>query len=124
MCIRDSLKSLGIKEIEAVFISHEDSDHAGNLDILRKNIRIKKIVTDNKVSKEFIEKYQPSFMGIDDEFKLKSGKITCIYDGARGDLDKNDQSLGLLLDIRGNKILTMGDLSSPYEDKDVYKRQP
>lgn len=111
------LESLGIKELEAVFISHEDSDHAGNLDILRENIRIKKIVTDNKVSKEFIEKYQPSFMGIGDEFKLKSGKITCIYDGAEGDLDKNDQSLGLILDIRGNKILTMGDLSSPYEDK-------
>ena len=111
------LQSLGIKELEAVFISHEDSDHAGNLDILRKNVRVKKIVTDNKVSKEFIEKYQPSFMSIGDELKLKSGKITCIYDGAEGDLDKNDQSLGLLLDIRGNKILTMGDLSSPYEDK-------
>ena len=111
------LKSLGIKELEAVFISHEDSDHAGNLDILRENIRIKKIVTDNKVSKEFIEKFQPSFMAKGDEISLKSGKITCIFDGAGGKLDKNDQSLGLLLDIRDNKILTMGDLSSPYEDK-------
>ena len=110
------LKSLGIEKLEAVFISHEDSDHAGNLDILRENIIIKKIVTDNKVSKEFIEKYQPSFMAKGDEYSLNSGKITCIFDGAGGNLDKNDQSLGLLLNIRGNKILTMGDLSSPYED--------
>ena len=111
------LKSLGIREIEAAFISHEDSDHAGNLDILRENIRIKKIITDNKVSKEFKDKFKPVFMKKGDNFKLSHGLITCVYDGTVGVTEKNDQSLGLLINIRGNTILTMGDLSSPYEDK-------
>src|SRR5699024_8464640 len=111
------LKSLGIKNIEAVFISHEDKDHAGNLDILRQNFRIKNIITDKHISEEFIEKYQPIFMKKGDTFKLKSGKITCVYDGSEGDADKNDASLGLLIDINGEKILTLGDLSSVYEDQ-------
>ena len=52
-----------------------------------------------------------------DTFKLKSGKITCVYDGSEGYADKNDASLGLLIDINGEKILTLGDLSSVYEDQ-------
>lgn len=111
------LKSIGIKNIEAVFISHEDKDHAGNLDILKQNFRIKNIITDKEVSEEFIEKYQPVFMKKGDTFKLKSGKITCVYDGSEGDDNKNDASLGLLIDINGEKILTLGDLSSFYEDQ-------
>lgn len=110
------LKSLGIKDIEAIFISHEDKDHAGNLDIIMKNFKIKNIVTDDKVSKEFSDKYETIFMEKGDEYKLKSGKITCVYDGEKGAMDINDKSLGLLIDIGGEKILTLGDLSSAYED--------
>lgn len=111
------LKSLGIKEIEAVFISHEDGDHAGNLDILRKNIRVKNIITDDKVSVEFKDKYQPKIMRKDDQIKLSHGNITCISDGAGDSEDINDQSLGLLIEIGNTKILTLGDLSKEYEDK-------
>ena len=111
------LKSLGIKELEGVFISHEDSDHCGNLDILQANIKVKNIITDNKVSKEFKDKYRPVFMKKGDEYSLSAGKIKCIYDGTEGVSERNDQSLGLLINIRGNTILTMGDLSSTYEDK-------
>lgn len=111
------LKSLGIKEIEAVFISHEDGDHAGNLDILRKNIRIKRIITDDRVSDEFKDKYQPRIIKKDDQIKLSNGTIRCIYDGDQPTEDINDQSLGLLIDINGSEILTLGDLSKEYEDK-------
>ena len=111
------LKSLGIKEIEAVFISHEDGDHAGNLDILRKNIRVKNIITDDRVSDEFKDKYQPRLIKKDDQIKLSNGTIRCIYDGDQPTEDINDQSLGLLINIYGSEILTLGDLSKEYEDK-------
>lgn len=111
------LKSLGIKEIEAVFISHEDNDHAGNLDILSKNIRIKNIVTDENISNEFKNKYQPRIMSDGDKVKLSNGTISCIFDGAEDTEDINDQSLGLLIEINKTKILTLGDLSKKYEDK-------
>lgn len=111
------LKSLGIREIEAVFISHEDGDHAGNLDILRKNIRVKNIITDDKVSVEFKDKYQPKIIKKDEQIKLSHGNITCISDGAGESEDINDQSLGLLIEIGETKILTLGDLSKENEDK-------
>ena len=110
------LKSLGIKAIEAVFISHEDGDHAGNLDILRKNIRIKNIITDDKVTEEFKKKYGPKIMKENDKIKLSDGMIYCIFDGTDEILDANDKSLGLLIDIRGTRILSLGDLSKEFED--------
>ncbi len=110
------LKSLGIKEIEAVFISHEDNDHAGNLDILRENIRIKNIITDDKVTEEFKKKYGPKIMKENDKIKLSDGMIYCIFDGADEASDANDKSLGLLIDIRGTSILSLGDLSKEFED--------
>lgn len=110
------LKSLGIRELEAVFISHEDSDHMGNLKILEENIKIKNIITDDKISKEFKDKYKPKIMKKGQEVKLKSGKIICVFDGGAEGEGNNDNSLGLLMEIEGFKILSLGDLSSKYED--------
>ncbi len=39
------LKSRGIKQLDKVFISHFDNDHAGGLDVLRKSIPIKQILS-------------------------------------------------------------------------------
>ncbi|WP_363310562.1 DNA internalization-related competence protein ComEC/Rec2 [uncultured Anaerococcus sp.] len=110
------LKSLGVKDIEGVFISHEDMDHAGNLDILCENFNVKDIITNDKVSKIFKDKYKPLILKEGDDIKLKSGKISCVYDGDRNTSEDNDKSLGILINLRGIKILSLGDLSSTYED--------
>ena len=111
------LKSLGIKEIEAVFISHEDGDHAGNLELLCKNINVKNIITDDKISDGFKAKYKPMIMKENDKIKLSNGSITCISDGADDSEDINNKSLGLLIKINNTTILTLGDLSKEYEDR-------
>lgn len=110
------LKSIGVKEIEGVFISHEDKDHAGNLNYLLENIRVKNIIVDKSLSKEFKDKYQAKIINIGDEVKLSDGFIRCIYDGENNE-NENDKSMGLLINIKGKTILSLGDLSAEFENK-------
>lgn len=107
------LKSLGIRDFEAIFISHEDKDHSGNLDIILDNFEVKNIITSKNVSEDFL-KYQPVFMGLGDRVNLSEGFIECVYD--KDSADENDKSLGLLINIRGVRILSLGDLSSAREN--------
>ncbi|MDU2584698.1 MAG: DNA internalization-related competence protein ComEC/Rec2, partial [Anaerococcus prevotii] len=106
------LKWLGIREIEGVFISHEDMDHMGNLDLVCANFHVKNIYT-NKFNEDSLRKYRPHILKKGDRIKLKSGYITVIDEGY--EFDENSNSLGLILDIRGVKIMTLGDLPSEFE---------
>lgn len=108
------LKSLGIRDIEAVFISHEDMDHSGNLPALFENFNIKNLMT-NKYNIEGLKQYSPRIINKGDKITIKSGDITCVYEGEKG--DENAESLGLMIKINGVKILSLGDLDSIYEDE-------
>lgn len=106
------LKSLGIREIEGIFISHEDKDHMGNLDLVWDNFQVKNIYT-NKLNEDSLRKYKPKILKKGDRIKLKSGYITVIDEGY--DSNENANSMGLILDIRGVRIMTLGDLPSEFE---------
>lgn len=106
------LKSLGIREIEGIFISHEDKDHMGNLDLVWDNFQVKNIYT-NKLNEDSLRKYKPKIIKKGDRIKLKSGYITVIDEGY--DSNENANSMGLILDIRGVRIMTLGDLPSEFE---------
>ena len=108
------LKSLGIKNIKAIFISHEDADHAGNLHQVYENFNVESLIS-GKYNTETLSAYNPQTMVLDDEIALKNGSVKCVYEGEAG--EENAQSLGLLISIRGVKILTLGDLDKSYEDK-------
>lgn len=109
------LKSFGIKEIEAVFISHMDGDHAGNLDLLCQNFQVKTVIS-SKYYREDLKAYNFQAMKKGDFLRTPSGKITCVFGGI-DDGEENNKSLGLLIDLDGCKILSLGDLESFYEDK-------
>lgn len=107
------LKSIGVRDIKAVFISHEDRDHSGNMEILNKNFNIKNVITSqNNIGS--LAKYQPKIIKKNDKIKLKNGYIACVFDGTKG--EENAESLGLLININGTKILSLGDLPKEYED--------
>ena len=108
------LKSLGIKDIEGIFISHEDLDHSGNLPMLYENFNVKNLIT-NKYNTEGLKDYNPRIIHKGDQIPIKNGQITCVYEGEKG--EENAESLGLIIEIDGVKILTLGDLDSIYEDK-------
>lgn len=109
------LKSQGIKKIEAVFISHEDKDHMGNIDQLVNNFDVSNIYT-SKLNQNSLRKYKAKTLKKNERINLSKGYIECIYEGAEG--EENANSMGLLINIRGVKILSLGDLPSNYE-KDI-----
>lgn len=106
------LKSFGIKNIKGIFISHEDNDHMGNLDLVYDNFNVDNIYS-NKLNVERLKKYKPVVLNKNDKINLSSGYIECIYEGNDG--EENDNSLGLLINIKGIRILSLGDLPSEYE---------
>lgn len=106
------LKSLGVKNIKGIFISHEDNDHMGNLDLVCENFKVDNIYS-NKLNVERLKKYKPVVLYKNDKIKLSSGYIECIYEGSDG--EENANSIGLLINIKGIKILSLGDLPSEYE---------
>ena len=107
------LNSLGIRNIKAVFISHEDGDHAGNIDGLVNNFNVENILT-SKLNTNSLATYNPKIIKKDDRINIPHGSITCVFDGVEG--EENAESVGYLIDINGIKILTLGDLPSEYED--------
>lgn len=108
------LKSLGIKKIKGVFISHEDSDHSGNLETLYDNFKVECLIT-GPLNKKIIKKYKAKVIKENQEIKLKNGKIKCVFQGIEG--EENSHSTGFMINIKGKKILTLGDLPKEYEDK-------
>lgn len=109
------LKSMGIKDIKAVFISHMDKDHAGNLEVINENFKVKNVIS-TSLNEDELSSYNFTPMAKGDRVKLKNGYIEAVFDGVDGD-NKNNKSLGLLINIKGNKILRLGDLESAYEDQ-------
>jgi competence protein ComEC len=110
------LEAKGIKEIEAVFISHLDKDHAGNLEEINESFKVKKVFS-SYLNEEGLEDYNFYPLSKGDRIKLKDANIDVVFDGGGESVDENNKSLGLLLNIKGSKILMLGDLESSYEDK-------
>ena len=108
------LKSLGIKKIKGVFISHEDSDHSGNLETLYDNFKVECLIT-GPHNKKLIKKYKAKVIKENQKIKLKNGTIKCVFQGIEG--EENSHSTGFMINIKGKKILTLGDLPKEYEDK-------
>ena len=66
------LNSLGIRNIKAVFISHEDGDHAGNIAGLVDNFNVENIMT-SKLNTNTLATYNPKIIKKDDRIKIRDG---------------------------------------------------
>lgn len=106
------LKAKGVKEIKGVFISHEDKDHYGALKKLRESFDVKKVYV-NKYNVDTFKDYDLEILYDNDKLVKKNIIINVLenYDG-----EENEDSMPLLIEIRGTKILTMGDLPSFREE--------
>lgn len=91
------LHSLGIFELDYVFISHDDFDHCGSYDSLAKQIKIKNTVTT----------YHQNI----DIGRIKIEMLNALINSD----DKNDQSLVIKATINNLDYLFMGDASVKVE---------
>lgn len=115
------LKSIGVKKIEKLFISHFDEDHInGLLDIIDK-VEIGSVyvnyVEDNIYLRELLNRNIPIYkvkkndiIYLDDKTNIK------ILSNPKDYMGSNDKSMVMLLNHRGFDILYTGDVSSKIED--------
>lgn len=98
--LKNFLNAKGINNLEYVFITHDDSDHNGSLDLLKKDFKIKNIIYNFENIEENINIYN-----------INNHK----YD------NDNDNSMVLLLNINNLSVLLMGDASKKVEQDLLYK---
>ena len=120
------MKSQGVKNLDAVFISHAHEDHFGDLDRISDQINVKEIIFGpgsyeqpnfkRMLNYPNLRKSQKTSATFNN--KWQKGKITldCLYPYESGDGQNND-SLVLKLMIGNQSILLMGDLEKEGENE-------
>lgn len=97
------LKSIGIHQLDYVYISHSDFDHCGALDSLVEHFDVEEIIDTYEEERE---------IGC---MKVKMLKGKNVYS------DNNDQSLVMLVELPAMTILFTGDASTEVE-KNIYEQ--
>lgn len=115
-----SLKERGISTIDGIFLSHFDEDHAGNLNKILENYKVKNIFINHLPEDTSIlgegDKYS-KIIKLSKGDKLKISKDTSmeVLLNNENKEDENDKSMVLLLDHKGFKTLLTGDISADTE---------
>lgn len=125
------LHSQGIKQIDGVFLSHQDADHIGDLAVLLERMKVKKLyfakgLTNNASFQKRIKgkvkytKLVPLLAG--DVVREPGVNFQVVYPFEEG-LGKNEDSLSLFFEIANKKWLMTGDLDQAGEKK-IVERYP
>ncbi len=112
-------RSLGIKKIDYMFLTHGDDDHAGEAKRITDNIDVKNVII-NKGDENHLEieiKFKKTIQ--DKVYKIDNIKLTSLNNKDYN--EENDNSIVLLLEVENKKILFMGDATIKTE-KDIMKK--
>ena len=121
-----TLKSLGIKKLKYLILSHGDYDHMGESHNLIENFKVKTVIFNvgnyNYLEQELIKKLNkkkiPYYQNVE-ELSLNKNKLyflnTKLY------ANENDNSSVIYTNINNNKILLMGDAGVDVEKELINK---
>ena len=110
------MRSIGVYKLDYCFLTHGDTDHAGEIINLQKNFKIDKIYI-NKGEVNKLESNIQKAKIIDFEaIQIDNIKIQSLNDKIY--MDENDDSLVFLLNIENVSIILTGDASTKTE-KDI-----
>lgn len=109
--------SVQIKQLDYLFISHSDLDHANDIDIYLNNLRVKNIVLSTYDSGEIVDKISVlaqsrniNIKHVHAYNKVECGKLTFfILHPEQKYTNSNDNSLVILVNLNGDKYLFTGD---------------
>lgn len=107
----DYLKSEGVSTIDTIFLTHDDFDHIGDLEFIKKEFKVKQIVYPLGCTKI---KGKPVLAPL----AYKGFKIIYPFEPKTGE---NDNSLGIITKKAGQTILLMGDLGAEQEKEINYE---
>lgn len=117
------LKKLGVRELEGVFISHFHEDHYKGLFPIIEELKIKALYVNNPIPdmdlKNAVE------MANIPVFKMEKGSridfqetsIECIFSSDGAYVNENNNSLVLLLESKGKKVIFTGDIEAEVESQ-------
>lgn len=111
-------KSIGIRKLDYLFITHGDADHCGNSKSLIDNFSVKNVYL-NKGKINNCEKKTNGNILYDDYLKIDNIEIYSLNNGDYN--DENSLSMVLLLIIENYKILLMGDAPKKVEEEIIDK---
>jgi competence protein ComEC len=118
----DYLVKRGVNTLDAVFLTHYHADHYSGIDEIEKKVKIENIISghrDNDVISGFNN--ESNFLEINRGDRIDLGRnlsIDVIWPpyGFESN-NENNNSLVLLLDFKGTKILFTGDMEKEVEDE-------
>lgn len=120
------IKSLGIKKIESIIISHGEMDHMGNSFNIVESIKIDKVIFNcgsiSELENELInllKKKNTKFYSCIKELSFDNSKLTFLNTGIYD--NENDNSNIVYLEINNQKFLFMGDASTIVEKNLINK---
>ncbi|MGI5949901.1 MAG: DNA internalization-related competence protein ComEC/Rec2 [Peptoniphilus sp.] len=112
----------GVHKLDAIFISHFDEDHAGNLEKILKNYKVDNIFfsylpEDVEVLESASKHSNLKILNKGDEIILNRDiKLKVLSDNEKTNYsDPNDRSLVFVLDYKGLRTLFAGDISKEVE---------
>ncbi|WP_019138397.1 DNA internalization-related competence protein ComEC/Rec2 [Peptoniphilus timonensis] len=115
-----SLNWRGVSNIDGIFISHFDEDHAGNLEKVLRNYKVKNVFINHLPENKEILKNIKDYSNLvllekGDKLKLfKDTSLEVLLDNKDRE-DENNKSMVLLLNHKGFKALFPGDISAETE---------
>ena len=120
------MKSVGVKELNTIFISHAHEDHFGDLDRISDNIKIKNLCfgegsyEQNNFNKMLdypnLKQTKKQVVNSKSSWRKKGVSANCLYPLMKGDGQNND-SVVLKVEIKDKTILLMGDLEKEGENE-------
>lgn len=110
-------KSIGLKKIDYLFLTHNDADHAGYSKNLVDNFKVKNIIINKGKVGNFESKLNYKF--IDDYYEIDNIKIYSLNNKIYN--DENSNSIILLVIVDDKRILFMGDAGIEQE-KEIIKK--
>ena len=119
------LKSMGVKELDTVFISHAHEDHFGDLDRIGESIDVKSICYGpgsyeqsnfrKCLALSQFKRTRKKAITNQDRWQKHGVNLNCLYPTETGDGQNND-SLVMMLTIKEKRILLTGDLEKEGEN--------
>ncbi|MFY8329762.1 DNA internalization-related competence protein ComEC/Rec2 [Vagococcus carniphilus] len=119
------LKSMGVKELDTVFISHAHEDHFGDLDRIGESIDVKSICYGpgsyeqsnfrKCLALSQFKRTRKKAITNQDRWQKHGINLNCLYPTETGDGQNND-SLVMMLTIKEKRILLTGDLEKEGEN--------
>ncbi len=124
--VRDYLESKGVEELDYVVGTHPDSDHVGGLDVIItemacEEVMLPEVKAETKTYEDVEEAVQEADTPVicpkvGDTYALGDATFTMIAPNADYGDDKNDWSVGLLLEYGDNRFLFTGDAEERAEE--------